>query len=270
MNASELSEYWLSNEFLTWGVGFFIFSNLGYWVPALFFEWIITTNCVKSSLITYGKNKNSKEDRSTNLLNTQKRIPFLTQVWYGFLTTCGPTAILNVFLNYFLYSKLLPKQDMAIPDWSKVFIDLLLTYTIGDFFLYVGHRIQHQIPFLWKYHSLHHQLDTPSPISTLYIDPIDATLQGALPMLFAILIMRPHPYVAYIYLFIRLAENVVNHTGIDSLWMDIITLKFIPGRAKISHHDRHHKFCNYDSTVGNAKNYGEGYVIWYWIFGTVR
>lgn len=40
-----------------------------------------------------------------------------------------------------------------------------------------GHRVQHEVKFLWRLHSKHHAIDTPSPFSTLFIDPTDASLQ---------------------------------------------------------------------------------------------
>jgi hypothetical protein len=40
-----------------------------------------------------------------------------------------------------------------------------------------GHRVQHESKFLWRLHSKHHAIDTPSPFSTLFIDPTDAALQ---------------------------------------------------------------------------------------------
>jgi sterol desaturase/sphingolipid hydroxylase (fatty acid hydroxylase superfamily) len=52
----------------------------------------------------------------------------------------------------------------------------------------------------------------------------------------------------------------------DCFALDLLTLKFIPGRAKVKHHDRHHKFSNYEK---NAKNFGENFWIWDWMFGTL-
>jgi hypothetical protein len=37
--------------------------------------------------------------------------------------------------------------------------------------------MQHESKFLWKLHSKHHAIDTPSPFSTLFINPTDAALQ---------------------------------------------------------------------------------------------
>jgi hypothetical protein len=40
-------------------------------------------------------------------------------------------------------------------------------------------------------------------------------LQGALPLLAAACIVRPHLVVFYAYIALRVGENVVNHTGLD-------------------------------------------------------
>ena len=84
-------------------------------------------------------------------------------------------------------------------------------------------------------------------------------------MVAAFAILKPHPFIFYAYIVIRIAENVLNHSGLDSFWVDLVSFKFLPLRAKISHHDRHHKYSNY---AGKAKNYGENFVIWDYVFGT--
>lgn len=96
---------------------------------------------------------------------------------------------------------------------------------------------------------------------------MDATLQGGLPMVLAAIVTQPHPLVFTFYIFTRIAENVVNHSGLDHWFVNLITLKCIPGRASIAHHDGHHKYSNYK---GKAKNYGENFWIWDWVFGTMR
>jgi sterol desaturase/sphingolipid hydroxylase (fatty acid hydroxylase superfamily) len=37
--------------------------------------------------------------------------------------------------------------------------------------------VQHESKFLWRFHSKHHAIDTPSPFSAVFIHPLDATLQ---------------------------------------------------------------------------------------------
>lgn len=83
------------------------------------------------------------------------------------------------------------------------------------------------------FHSYHHQLGVPNPVGALYIDSMDATLQGGLPIIFAAALVQPHPLTFYLYTIVRIAENVFNHSGLDCWWLDILTLKFLPGRAPV-------------------------------------
>ena len=183
----------------------------------------------------------------------------------------GPPGWINACLSAVLLPWLIPpSHDGVYPPiaFSKCIIHLVMLQITGDFGLYWGHRIQHMSPFLWKHvHSKHHRIDTPSPVSTLYMDPVDATLQGGIPFILASAIVQPHPYTFAVYLFLRLAENVINHSGIDSWMLSIMTLKFpCLGRCPIAHHYKHHLLCNYGP---NAKNFAEIFWIWDWVFGTL-
>lgn len=216
----------------------------------------------------YGIKYSRTLNRKDALANTQTKVTFRDQLWAVFVSLFGPTAIVNGIIAYYLLSYVCPHSSITIPDIVTVLKEVIVMELIGDFFLYWGHRIQHEIPFLWKhFHHFHHSLDTPSPVSTLYISSVDATLQGALPIIFAIAIVKPHILNMYIYIFLRVAENVLNHSGLDWPILNLITLKILPGRASIAHHDSHHRFCNY---AANAKNYGEVFWIWDYCFGTYR
>ncbi|MFN9408167.1 MAG: sterol desaturase family protein [Akkermansiaceae bacterium] len=60
----------------------------------------------------------------------------------------------------------------AQPWWLQAFEVIL----ISDFFIYWGHRIQHQVPFLWRFHAVHHSAEhldwlaahREHPLDTIY------------------------------------------------------------------------------------------------------
>ena len=83
----------------------------------------------------------------------------------------------------------------------------------------------------------------------------------------AIATVRGHPLSMYLYTMARVSENVFNHSGLECWWLDVLTLKALPLRCSVRHHDQHHRFSNYDK---RAKNYGENFVVWDWLFGTLR
>ena len=161
-------------------------------------------------------------------------------------------------------------MPMPAPAWfpdsvPTALLQLLAMAVLEDFGLYWGHRVQHEVPSLWRIHRMHHSIDTPTPWSTLYIHRTDAILQGSLPMLFAVMVLRPLPGVIYVSYALRVAENALNHTGLDHWLVNLLTLKSLPLRAQAAHHDAHHKYSNY---AGHAKNYGETFWVWDWLFGT--
>jgi sterol desaturase/sphingolipid hydroxylase (fatty acid hydroxylase superfamily) len=126
---------------------------------------------------------------------------------------------------------------------------------------------QHEFDALWRVHRVHHRIDTPSPLSTMYIHGLDATLQGGLPMALAAALVRPPPGVLCLAFATRVAENAANHSGLASPLLDLAFLKCLPLRAPVSWHDAHHKYCNHPR---NARNYAESFVVWDWLFGTVN
>eukprot|EP00300_Choanocystis_sp_HF-7_P016873 c1955_g1_i2.p1 GENE.c1955_g1_i2~~c1955_g1_i2.p1 ORF type:complete len:282 (+),score=53.50 c1955_g1_i2:3-848(+) len=188
-----------------------------------------------------------------------------TQLIKGFSILFGPVNALSVLWNIFVFGNFIGHG----PDitWFSFIRDFLLLNIIGDFGLYWGHRIQHEVPYLWKnIHTFHHSIHTPSPVTTLYIHPLDAFLQGSLPFIVAAIVVQPNPFVFSSYIAFRVMENVLNHSGADSLWLNVLCLKVLPLRCRVSHHDHHHKYSSYGS---GAKNYGEQFWVWDWMFGTL-
>ena len=265
MSAFEpLLKIWLDNKWLCWGVGPIVASNIGFFVTAIVCE-LYAKNAPDSQLLTYGKDKS----RRACLAATQERISFTTQLNSCFWVMFGPTAILNGVLSAMLSNILIPyrETDSVLPSLFTFLMQVVCLLVVGDFGLYWGHRIQHTVPYLWEnFHSVHHRLDTPSPVSTLYIDHIDASLQAVLPILLSSLIVYPHPVSYYVYIALRLSDNAVNHSGLKpNFWIDLFTLKCLPFRASVGHHDAHHKYSGY---TGNAKNYAEYFWVWDYMFGT--
>jgi len=269
----DLDRLWtivLNNPVLLWGFGPVVAYILGFICTAVPLELLIRTAWARSHFISYRK-KGGDGGRWEALTNTWTKIPLSKQLAGTAWVVFGPTAIVNAIIGYFLFSYIMPAVDPSVKYPSSLLhagVELCLLELVGDFFLYWGHRVQHEIPFLWKhFHHMHHTLDTPTPLGTLYIDSVDATLQGALPLLLTGIIVRPHPLMVLVYIYLRIAENVVNHSGLDSGLVNTIALKFLPFRASIGHHDSHHKFSNY---AANAKNYGENFILWDYVFGTYR
>jgi len=276
-SVKELLELCVFTDWIAWGLLPYITVNIGFWLSALPLEYVLY--CVIESEQQF-KGKTGpfpswsyffktiayRDEREHLLAATRKRITFMEQVRRAALQISGPSAILGASLGSFLFPLVIPLPTETCPSIFQFFIQMVVMELVGDFLLYWGHRIQHTNKFLWEnFHYHHHQISTPSPIGTADIDGIDATLQTTLPLFGAALAARAHPISFWCYCCVRVAENTLNHSGLNSTFLDIISLKCLPFRASPSFHDYHHGFNNYP---GQAKNYGENFIIWDMIFCT--
>jgi len=248
----------------------FLAANAGFWLTALPLECILSRVLAASPSSTwrcfFQPVEWSSISRAQALTDTRSKITFGEQVRGAAVQICGPMAMVGASLSALAMPRLLPAPTERWPEWYAVAIGLLVMELVGDFALYWGHRVQHESNFLWRnFHRHHHQTHTPSPISTLYINGVDATLQATIPLLVAAISARPHPITFGLYTFLRVGENTLNHCGMDSPLLRALSLKFLPGRAAPSFHDYHHRFSNY---AGQAKNYGENFWLWDVAFGT--
>lgn len=262
---------WMSNDILLKGVGpvavfagAFLFSSIS-------LEILTSQTWTEKYAISYP----GSGTRAVALKKTRNSVPLSTQLFkseYSVLYSMfGAAAFIGGVINYFLFKYVFKDAMVAYttyPGWQQFLWHMLLTHLVDDFFLYWGHRIQHDIPYLWEnFHKVHHSLETPTSFGTIYIHGNDATLQGSLPVILSWLIVRPHPLTMYAHFAFRIFENAVNHSGLDWLPLNILSLKVLPFRASVAHHDAHHRYSHYGK---NAKNYGEFFWVWDWVFGTLR
>jgi sterol desaturase/sphingolipid hydroxylase (fatty acid hydroxylase superfamily) len=266
VNSTAIATWLMSSQWLAYGAGPVLAAFLGFIVPYIFVCVLEATGLIKDEhAIDY-----SKKRRKVALHELELKISIKAQLRASIWTTLGPGALSNGFLSALVLPHLFPALSSlhALPDLHTFIRQFCVMQLVGDLGLYAGHRLQHENEFLWKhYHSVHHSIDTPCVSSTAYIDAIDMTLQTALPMMLAAVASQAHPVSFLIYIFARVGENALNHCGYDHWLINFVSLKWLPGKASVRHHDQHHKYSNYGP---NAKNYAENYIFWDWLFGTLR
>lgn len=77
---------------------------------------------------------------------------------YYFLSSLLPMLLLGTPLAMLAVAsyELLPPSYLSALSALPLAVKLLLTFVIGEIGFYWGHRLSHEIPSLWKFHSIHH------------------------------------------------------------------------------------------------------------------
>ena len=255
----------MGNKQLAYGLGPMLSYSLTYLTMACFLEFLTAQPFMDKYMIRYS----ASVSRSTALEKTRKVASFSAQLSNVLSNLFGIGGLISgavIYVVAFIIGGLEAPITLLPPSASEAVMQVIITEFFGDFLLYWGHRIQHDIAYLYEIsHSFHHTLETPTPLGTGYVKTLDGILQHALPVAILMVTVRPHPLTLYFYIICRISESVWNHSGIDHQIVDIITLKFLPLRAPIAHHDAHHKYSSYSK---NAKNFGECFWIWDYAFGT--
>jgi sterol desaturase/sphingolipid hydroxylase (fatty acid hydroxylase superfamily) len=103
------------------------------------------------------------------------RNEFFIDLAYYFINSLLPKLLLVIpisLLAYFLHSFL--QSDFYI--WMAnmpVKRRLLLTLVVGEFGTYWGHRWSHEVPFLWRFHSIHHSATEMDWLVNTRAHPLD-------------------------------------------------------------------------------------------------
>ncbi|MHB1946828.1 MAG: sterol desaturase family protein [Gammaproteobacteria bacterium] len=92
-----------------------------------------------------------------------------------------------------------------------IFATLLVSLVIYDFFYYWFHRLQHQIPFLWRFHSIHH---SPRELSVWsnYHHFTEEIFRIIFQLLPAALLIKTTP-MPLIFIFIISLQGIFSHAA---------------------------------------------------------
>lgn len=182
---------------------------------------------------------------------------------YIYFLLAAPLDALQVFLLIGLvagteqYHHYLRVVDVW-PTNAPLLLQLLLATLLVDVFKYWYHRLTHEVPLLWRYHSIHHSLDRLEMLRASYFYPIDIFLTVAIGTL-AMLMVGAGPEIIIFHNVYAGITGLLNHSNVD--FRCGVFDKFLnsPG-----HHRAHHSM----GAPGRNSNYGSFFNFADRLFGT--
>lgn len=105
----------------------------------------------------------------------RSRTELFSDLGFYFISSLLPAALLAVPLALLaiagqrLLPDAVPAAMAALPLWAK----LLLSLLIGEVGTYWGHRLSHEIPWLWRYHAVHHSTEHMYFLANTRSHPVD-------------------------------------------------------------------------------------------------
>jgi sterol desaturase/sphingolipid hydroxylase (fatty acid hydroxylase superfamily) len=137
------------------------------------------------------------------------------------------------------------QSAVASQNRALQFIEAVLVANIGA---YIGHRLSHQVPFLWRFHSIHHSSSEMDWLAAARVHPLDQIVTKALTIVpLYVLGFSKATFAAYIGL--ATIHAVFIHAN--------VRFKFGPLRWLIGSPEFHHWHHSADPEAHNKNFAGE-------------
>jgi sterol desaturase/sphingolipid hydroxylase (fatty acid hydroxylase superfamily) len=176
----------------------------------------------------------------------------------GFFRRQWKTDLCFLFGQYLLFNgavlwalgKLGPWIHAATPEAMRTWVaslnpwlQLAIVVVLGDFLIYWGHRLQHSVDFLWRFHSIHHSAEHLDWLAAHREHPVDSLYTILIVNLPVFALGFPIQALAYFAAF-RGLWAIFIHANVR---LSIGPLRVLIGAPELHHwhHDRDRRAGNY-------------------------
>lgn len=136
-------------------------------------------------------------------------------------------------------------------------VQMLVGFVIFDFIIYWAHRFSHEVPFLWRFHKVHHSIETMDWVAAFRNHPVDGLILG--PPVAFLLAAGFSLEVTGILAAIQAITGIFLHANVRWRLKPMQRLFITP-----EFHHWHHA----DELGAYDSNYSTGLPLWDMLFGT--
>jgi len=102
----------------------------------------------------------------------------ITDTLYVFVAVFIISSITTgvIMVGRFVFEPLIPSSVQAWVHGQNAFVQVVAIMIIADIGYYTMHRLHHEIPFLWKFHAVHHSIEELDWLAAYRTHPFDQSL----------------------------------------------------------------------------------------------
>ncbi len=144
------------------------------------------------------------------------------------------------------------------PNQWSLWVQVPMALVLGEFGAYWWHRANHELPWLWRFHKIHHSPTRLYWLNATKFHYVDVTILQSCTVLPVLILGADETTVLFITLF-SIFHGYWQH---GNTRQNLGPLNYIFSNAQL--HRWHH-----NATVAIANhNYGSNLIVWDWLFGT--
>jgi len=161
---------------------------------------------------------------------------------------------------FFFTSDWLPISTPIWPQDWPLLLQLLLALVLSDAIAYLGHRLLHSVPVLWRFHRIHHAAPRLYWLNAFRNHPADV-LVSATATMFPLAMLGVGGTVRVLATVVVTTHLLLQHANLD-LARGPLDRLFATSPLHRFHHDRNRSDAN--------ANFGRLFIVWDVLFGTRR
>lgn len=196
--------------------------------------------------------------RDKKILRPGLRVDVLHFFLSSVLTRLGLLAVVAVALKIgdWAMPVALRQGAASLPLWLQV----VLCTLIADLGFYAAHRMMHEVPWLWRFHAIHHSSEQLDWLAAFRVHPVDQVIVKGASLLPVFVIGFTTEAIA-IASFIYMCQSLLIHSNIRVGFGRLNRIIASP----VFHHWHH---ANEDAACN--KNYSGQLALWDVMFGTLH
>ncbi len=165
-----------------------------------------------------------------------------------------------IFVRFYPYLPDIHMRDLFwawIPGWMQIPVGLLIL----DSIIFCYHRLSHAIPFVWRFHRMHHTDPRPNGSTAVRFHPMEVFFSMSLTFPLGVILDIPSS-VSATYLILQPIVTIIHHADLDfgERWDRLMRLILVSPRMHHVHHSQNPLLMN--------RNFGNLFPFWDRIFGS--